>query len=146
MGHVRRKSLGEIGEAIEAYRQALTIDPSTVQAREALEELLADEGAREEAAEILRPLYEATGADEKLVRVLDIQIEQASELEPRLELLARAATVCEGPRNDPARAFTYASRGLREAAAEPSVDEWIARAERLSERTGSWAELVELYR
>jgi len=160
MGHVRRKSLGEIGDAIEAYRQALSIDPSTVPAREALEALLSDEGAREEAAEILRPLYESTGADDKLVRVLDIQIEQESELEPRLELLARAAAVCEGSLNDPARAFAYASRGLREAAAEPTVDEWIARVERLSnlralvpgdspgltEGTNTWAELVELYR
>ena len=146
MGNVRRKSLGEIDEAIEAYRQALTIDPGAVPAREALEELLAEEGARGEAAEILRPLYEAAGADDKLVRVLDIQIEQESELEPRLELLARAASVSEGPLNDPAKAFAYTSRGLRESAAEPSVDEWIARAERLSERTGSWAELVALYR
>lgn len=146
MGDVRRKRLGEIDEAIEAYRQALTIDPGTVPAREALEELLAEEGARGEVAEILRPLYEAAGADDKLVRVLDIQIELESELDLRLELLSRAASVSEGPLNDPAKAFAYTSRGLRESAAEPSVDEWIARAERLSERRGSWAELVALYR
>jgi tetratricopeptide (TPR) repeat protein len=156
MGNVRRKSLGEIGEAIEAYRQALTIDPATVPAREALEELLADEGARSEVAEILRPLYESFGADEKLVRVLDIQIEQEGGLDARLELLARAASVCEGPLADPAKAFAYTARGLREAAGEESVGEWIDRAERLTnlraaagdspERTGNWAELVELYR
>ncbi|OJY31236.1 MAG: hypothetical protein BGO98_46070 [Myxococcales bacterium 68-20] len=152
MGDVRRKRLGEIDEAVEAYRQALTIDPGTVPAREALEELLAEEGARGEVAEILRPLYEAAGTDDKLVRVLDIQIELESELDPRLELLSRAASVSEGPLNDLPKAFAYTSRGLRESAAEPSVDEWIARAERLSERispsTGerSWAELVALYR
>ena len=146
MGDVRRKRLGEIDEAVEAYRQALTIDPGTVPAREALEELLAEEGARGAVAEILRPLYEAAGADDKLVRVLDIQIELESELDPRLELLSRAASVSEGPLNDPAKAFAYTSRGLRESAAEPSLDEWIARAERLSARTGSWAELVALYR
>jgi tetratricopeptide (TPR) repeat protein len=146
MGNVRRKSLGEIGDAIEAYRQALTIDPSTVPAREALEDLLSDEGARSEAAEILRPLYEATGTDDKLVRVLDIQIEQEASLDARLELLARAVAVCEGPLAQPAKAFGYASRGLRESAAEDTLDVWIERVERITERTGSWSELVELYR
>ncbi|MBX3224301.1 MAG: hypothetical protein KF795_27550 [Labilithrix sp.] len=154
MGDVRRKSLGEIAEAIEAYRQALTIDPATAPAREALEALLGDEGARVEAAEILRPLYESSGADDKLLRVLDIQIEEETGLDARLELYARAASVSEGLASsrtadaggDLARAFAYASRGLRDAAAEPSVDDWIARAERLVERTGSWADLVELYR
>lgn len=153
MGDVRRRSLGEIAEAIEAYRQALTIDPATVPAREALEELLADDGARVEAAEILRPLYEASGADDKLLRVLDIQIEEEGSLDARLELIARASSVSEGlaasrpaEAGDLAKAFAYASRGLREAAAEPSVDEWIARVERLGERSGGWAELVDLYR
>ncbi len=146
MGDVRRKSLGEVGEAIEAYRQALTIDPAADAAREALEALLADEGARGEAAEILRPLYEASGADDKLIRVLDIQIELEGGLEPRLELLSRAALVAEGPLNDPSKAFAYTSRGLREAAGEPVIDEWIERAERITERTSKWAELVELYR
>lgn len=146
MGDVRRKRLGEVSEAIEAYRQALTIDPGTDAAREALEELLADEAVRGAAAEILRPLYESSDANEKLLRVLDIQIEQESELDARLELLARAATVAEGPLNDAAKGFGYTSRGVRESAGEPVVEEWISRAERLTERTGKWAELVELYR
>jgi tetratricopeptide (TPR) repeat protein len=146
MGDVRRKRLGETAEAIEAYRQALTIDPGTLPAREALEALLADENARSEAAEILRPLYEASGTDDKLLRVLDIQIELEGGLEARLELLARAATVAEESLADPVRAFAYTSRGLREAAGEPTLDDWIKRAERLTERTTNWGELVELYR
>jgi tetratricopeptide (TPR) repeat protein len=149
LGDVRRKRLVEIPEAIEAYRQALTIDPSTDAAREALEELLGHDTARVEAAEILRPLYESTGADEKLLRVLDIQIEQEAGLDARLELLARAASVAEklaAASGDLRKAFAYAARGLREAAAEPVLDAWIERAERLTARTKNWAELVELYR
>jgi len=149
LGDVRRIRLQEIPEAIEAYRQALTIDPSTSSAREALEELLGNEGARVEAAEILRPLYEADGADDKLLRVLDIQIDQESGLDARLELLGRAASVAEklaGGSGDFGKAFAYAARGLREAAAEPALDEWIERAERLTERTQNWAGLVDLYR
>lgn len=78
--------------------------------------------------------------------MLDIQIEQESGLEARLELLARAASVAEGPLNDPVKALAYTSRGLKKAAAEPVIDEWIARAERLSERTSGWADLAQLYR
>jgi tetratricopeptide (TPR) repeat protein len=146
MGDVRRKRLGELGDAIEAYRQALTIDPSADAARIALEELLGDENARGEAAEILRPLYEASGADDKLLRVLDIQIELEGSLDARLDLFTRAASVAEGPLADPAKAFAYTARALRESAAEASVDTWIDRAERLSERVGNWVDLVELYR
>jgi golgin subfamily B member 1 len=146
LGDVRRKRLGEVPEAIEAYRQALTIEPSTDAARIALEDLLGDENARGEAAEILRPLYESTDTNDKLLRVLDIQIELEGGLDARLELLARAASVAEGPLDDPAKALVYTSRGLREAAGEPVVEEWISRTERLSERTSGWADLVALYR
>jgi len=146
LGDVRGKRLGEVEESIEAYRQALTIDPEAKAAREALEALLENDGARGEAAEILRPLYEASGENQKLVRVLDIQIALEENLEPRLELLARATSVTEGALDDPGRAFAYAARGLREAVAEPVLDEWIARAERVAERTGGWADLAALYR
>lgn len=146
IGDIRQGRLGEVGEALEAYRQALTIDPDAARAREALEQLLDHDGARAEAAEILRPLYETSGESGKLVRVLDIQIELEAELDARLDLLARAVDATEGPLDAPGRAFAYASRGLRESAGEPAVDEWIARAERLAERTQRWAELVELYR
>ncbi|WP_146653024.1 tetratricopeptide repeat protein [Labilithrix luteola] len=146
LGDVRRKRLEEIGEAIEAYRQALTLDPDNATARTALEELLDDERARADAAEILRPLYESSGASAKLLRVLDIQIEGEGSVEARLDLLARAADVSEGPLADMARSFGYASRGLKEAAGEASLPSWISRAERLTARTEQWPALVQLFR
>ncbi|HEY8077097.1 MAG TPA: tetratricopeptide repeat protein, partial [Labilithrix sp.] len=122
VGDVRRKRLSEVSEALESYRQALALDPNNEPARLALEELLdaEDENARREAADILRPLYEAIGNDAKLVRVLDIQVEHAQSLDDRLELLGRAATVTEKSLGEPARAFAYASRGLKEAAGDPA--------------------------
>ncbi|MDB5216888.1 MAG: domain protein putative component of TonB system, partial [Myxococcaceae bacterium] len=152
LGDVRRKRLDEVGSAIDAYRQALTLDPGNAAARSALEELLepgahdTQVDARREAAEILRPLYEAAGLDAKLVRVLDIQVENESDLGARLELYARAVQVTEGPLADPAKAFAYAAKALREAASDPAVTAWIERAERLTERTGSYADLASLFR
>ncbi|MBX3189348.1 MAG: tetratricopeptide repeat protein [Labilithrix sp.] len=149
LGDVRRARLTEVNEAIEAYRQALTLDPSHAPARAALEELLSDPEARREAAEILRPLYEAAGQEAKLVRVLDIQVEHEGTLEGRLEIYQRATDVTEGPLGDPSRAFGYAARALREAAGDPAIEGWVAHAERLTERReggGAYAELVALYR
>ena len=146
LGDVRRKQLGEVNEAIEAYRQALTLDPAHGPARVALEELLDEPDARREAAEILRPLYEASGQDAKLVRVLDIQVEHEESLEGRLDIYDRAAKVTEGPLADPGKAFAYAARALREAAADPAMSAWVARAERLAERTGGYADLAALFR
>lgn len=146
LADVRRRRLGSTEEALEGYRQALTLDPSNEAARAALEELLGDPGAQREAAEILRPLYETSGMEAKLVRVLDIQVEHESALEGRLELYARAADVTEGPLGEPPRAFAYTARAIREAAGDPSVGAWIERAERLAERIGDYRELVHLYR
>lgn len=146
LGDVRRKRLSEINLAIEAYRQALTLDPAHGPARAALEELLEDVDARREASEILRPLYEASGQDGKLVHVLDIQVEHESDLEPRLDLYSRAMQVTEGPLAEPALAFGYVAKALREAAGDPALTSWVAHAERLTERTGDYAGLVELFR
>lgn len=156
LGDVRRKRLSETESAIDAYRQALTLDPSIAPdrapdrgaagARAALEELLGDPEARREASEILRPLYEASGEDAKLVRVLDIQIEHESSLEGRLDLYARAMNVTEGSLADPAAAFTIAARALREAAGDAAVTVWVEHAERLTTKTNGHADLVALFR
>ena len=147
IGTVRHKRLGEIPAAMEAYRQALEIDPDAVTARAALEELLENEDVRREAAEILRPLYEGRrGEEAHFLRVLDIQIEAEESLDDRLLLLARAADAAENALGDPARAFAYAARGLRESAAEASVGEWLGRTERLAQRSAAWGDLVALYR
>lgn len=146
LGEVRKKRLGELPAAIDAYREALTLDPENLHAKQALEGLLDDEGARVDAADILRPLYERGGNEGKLARVLDIQIDDQESLDARLSLLARAADVAEGSLQDLPRAFAYAARGVREAASEASLADWLARAERLAGEMSAWASLVQLYR
>ena len=146
LGQVRQVRLSNIDGAIEAYRQALAIQPAHPPSRAALEELLANADARREAASILRPLYEIDGEHTRLLRVLDIEAEYADSTADKLALYAQAASVAEGPLADGARAFAYASRGLREAVQDPELPSWLARAERLALVTGSFAELVELLR
>jgi tetratricopeptide (TPR) repeat protein len=146
LGEVRQVKLGDVAGAMEAYRQALGIDPSHERCRSALEAMLDDDGARLEAAEILHPLYESDGLHEKLLRVLEIEAEHADSTASKLATIAQAVRVAEGPLRDPTRAFSYAARGLREAVADPELRLWIDRAERLTATTGKHEDLVELLR
>lgn len=146
LGDVRRERLGDVVESVEAYREALTLDPSSAAPRAALEELLEDENVRRDVAEILRPLYETSGPDAKLARVLDIQLGFEEGIDGRLDLLTRAADVAETGLADVPRAFVHTARALREGVREPSLPAWLERAERLAEKGGNWAELVQVYR
>ena len=58
VGDSRVAHLAELQGGLEAYRDALTIDPSHQQTRAALEKLLESEAARAEAAGLLRLLDE----------------------------------------------------------------------------------------
>src|SRR5262249_50855024 len=145
-GHVRQARLKDVPNAIDAYRQALTIQPSHGPSRERLEALLDDSDAKREAAGILRPLYEADGMHEKLLRVLEVEIENEEGIDAKLQVLAQAVVVTEQSLNDPSRAFGYAARALKVAVAEAELGQWLERAERLAASTGSWPQYVELLR
>jgi len=146
LGEVRQKRLGDVAGAIEAYRQALVLDPSHAGCRAALEAMLENADARREAASILRPLYEVDGLHQQLLRVLEIEAEFADSVSEKLANIAQAAQVAEGPLGDGALALSYAARGLRGAVAEPELPQWLERTERLAAATGRHGELVELFR
>ncbi len=144
LGDVRRVRLGDTAGALDAYRQALMLDPSDGASRAALEALLDSPEARREAAETLRPLYEADADHEKLLRTLDIEAEAAEVPSERLRALSRAAALSEGPLADPRRAFDYTARAAREALADPSLPDWLARLERLADVTGRHRDLARV--
>ena len=146
LGEVRQIKLGNVEGAIEAYRQALGLDPSHERCRVALEAMLDDETSRLDAAEILHPLYEADGLHEKLLKVLEIEADYADSISAKLATIARAVQVAEGPLHDSVRALAYAARGLRESVSDPELPKWIERVERLASVTGKHQELVELLR
>lgn len=145
LGDVRRLHQQNLAGALDAYRQALGLDPTSERCRTALEALLDVPEARRDAAETLRPLYEADGDAERLLRVLEIQVETTEDASERLETLQTALRTAEGPLSDSARAFRYALRGLELAAGETEVSSWIATVERLGETTGRWKEVFDSY-
>ncbi|MEO6576373.1 MAG: hypothetical protein ABIP89_21145, partial [Polyangiaceae bacterium] len=146
LGRARQARLNDTPGAIEAYRQALAIDPAHVPSRAALEALLENADARRDAAGILRPLYEADGQQTRLLRVLDIEAEYADTVDAKLGIFSQAADVAEHSLSDPSRAFAYAARGLRESAGEAEFPKWLERTERLASVTDKYADLYELLR
>ena len=145
LGDVRRLHQSDLPGALDAYRQALLLDPSSERCRTALEALLDLRDARRDAAETLRPLYEADGDAERLLRVLEIQVETTEDPAERLETLQTALRTAEGPLADAKRAFGYAHRGLALAAGEAEVQTWIDTVERLAEATSQWKDTCALY-
>lgn len=146
LGDVRRLHLSDLDGALEAYRQALAIEPSDRATRDALEQMLESEDARRNAAELLHPLYEADGDASKLLKVLEIEAEVADSSSERIETLEKALATAEGPLGDHARAYEYARRAFKEAAGDDSVGRQRETLERLTAATGRWAETVDLYR
>jgi golgin subfamily B member 1 len=146
MGKLRIEKLETLEGGLEAYRDALSIDPSHAPTRAALERLLENDSARSDAAALLRPLYETENANDKLLSVLEIQAKSTNDPAERLDVLATAVETAERGLNDPKRAFGLAARGLEEAAATDDVRAWLERVERLTAATGSFEALVELLR
>lgn len=145
LGDVRRLHLSDLDGALEAYRQALAIEPSDAQTRAALESMLDNPDARRNAAEILHPLYEADADAEKLLKVLDIEAEVAEGTAERIERLTKAIATAEGPLGDPARAYEYARRAFKEAAGDESIGKQRDTVERLTAATSRWEDTAKLY-
>ena len=146
LGDVRREHLQDLDGALDAFRQALTVDPSHKPSREALERLLTEEGAKREAAQVLHPLYEADGDNEKLLRVVEIEADTTLNPDERLSLLQQAVRVAEGPLDDASRAFGFAVRGTKEAAGSEEITIWLEIVERLATTTRRFSDLVTLLR
>ena len=146
-GDVRRIHLDDPQGALSSYRQVLTLNPSHEGARAALEEMLShpDAEIKREVAEFMGPLYEADGDAERLLKVLDIEIESTYEPAAKLQTLERALLTAEDTLDNLERAFEYACKGVREALGEPNLQEWIDNVERLAAADDKWLELMVLY-
>ncbi len=146
LGEVRAEHLGDPQGALAAYREVLSLEPAHRASRAALEKLLEHDDAdiKREAAEIIGPLYEADGAADNLLKVLDIEIEATYDPAAKLATLERALRTAEDTVGSQTRAFDYAARGVREAIGEPALSDWIAHAERLAAQTGQYEKLLEL--
>ncbi len=146
LGEVRRRHQDDWTGALEAFQQALSLDPNHAASRTGIEKMLEVADARKAAAETLHPLYEADGDYEHLLRVLEIEADAADTPYQKLRLLEQAVKVAEDYCRDAGRAFDYAVHGVQKSASESEVTAWIQRVEGLAQVTDRYPELVTLLR
>lgn len=148
LGTLRAERLGNTQGALQTYREALTLDTGHGPSRAALERLLESEDTvtRREAAEVLHPIYEADADNQRLLRVLEVEIDAAEDPMDKLEGLEKSIRVADGPLNDENRAFEYARRAVQVAAGHSDLVPWLEEVDRLAGATGRRAEQVSLLR
>jgi tetratricopeptide (TPR) repeat protein len=139
LARVKREHLNATQEAVELYREILSLLPEHEGAREALESLLDDPAHGRAAAEILEPMYEGAGEWEKLVRALEVLVRGADTPEDRLGLLTKIGQVTAGPIGDSGRSFDAFMRALREV---PSHTETMQQLEVLALDLDKFGDLV----
>ncbi|HTA20654.1 MAG TPA: hypothetical protein VK989_15280, partial [Polyangia bacterium] len=95
-----------------------------------------------EALQLVDATAERHGLYEELIQIYEGARARAAEPIEQLAASLKIALVCEEKLHDPARAFAT----LREALpADPAGRELLPNIERLAERTGDWAGLLEVY-
>jgi tetratricopeptide (TPR) repeat protein len=134
LGQVRLARLGDARGALEAYRDAVAIDPGERTSRQALDKMLAAGELRLAAADVLEPLARAESAWTVLLRVLEARAALLDRVEDRLAALHEAALVAHRDLRDAKRAIDIAGRGLELAieGAEADVPAWIERVEQVA--------------
>ncbi len=127
LGQLRGSKLGDVGAALRAFDEALTLSPTDANARAALEKLMGAGPVTLAAATILERVFRAEGDDEGLLRVLEARATASERVEDRLTALDEAGRVAAGPLRDPKRALQAAARGLTEALdrARSEVPAWV---------------------
>jgi tetratricopeptide (TPR) repeat protein len=95
-----------------------------------------------EALQLVDATAERHGLYEELIQIYEGARARATESIEQLAASLKIALICEEKLKDPARAFAT----LREALpADPAGRELLPGIERLAERTGDWAGLLEVY-
>jgi tetratricopeptide (TPR) repeat protein len=150
VGQIKSARLSDERGALEAYRDALAIDPAEKTSRSALEKALASGPQQLFAASVLEPVAKSEGATALRVRLLEVRGSLSATADERLRALAEATSLAETELGDVKRALEIAGRALRSAVEgstapaggaldQPSSDPvrpeevkaWVERVERL---------------
>ena len=94
-------------------------------------------------AEILEPLYRDSNEFEKLIGIHDIQVQNSSSADQRVELLHRMAELYEVALDDLDSAFRTFARALARGSEQP--DARASELDRIAASAGAWQALAEVY-
>ncbi len=139
LGLLRMQWLGDSRGAVDAFREALSIDPHDSMSREAMEQLLdgTDAPLAVAAAEVLDPIYRSEGSRAGVLRVLLARANGAASVEERTHALEGAVALAESLPSERGRVLGLVRAALAQALDESRpVEPWIAALDRLSPGEG----------
>ncbi len=139
-------NLDRVVEALDAFAEVLSADPTEERARIRVDELCTggEGGVRLRAAQILVPVYRAEQDEARLVPALEVLADLEPKPAARLAALAEAHDLLDAVGKDRVRTLFLAGRGLREAVQHDveQVPAWLERVSR-SEKGPSKAAVAE---
>ncbi len=150
LAEVQEHKLNDVGAAIEQYQQVLSVDPSLTgsgaaggpQALASLERLVVQPEHRLAIAQILEPIYRKQNVWQKLVVILDAQLEFVDDRGQRVGMLREIASLHEGHEGQKGK-LPLALEALARAWKEDVADEDVyAELERVATRLNAWEKLV----
>ncbi|HEX7477876.1 MAG TPA: tetratricopeptide repeat protein [Polyangiales bacterium] len=142
LGEVLSTRLGDDSGAIEAFEEALHIDPSCTPAMSALEQLVQNEAHTLRVTEILEPVYRHLDQWKKLIAIYEARLALVSDPVEAVRLLSEVAQLHEQRGADLRLAFHAYQRAF---AREPDNDAIRAHIDRLAARRESWDDHVAAY-
>ena len=143
LAKLRDTQLEDIPGAVETYQRVLEYQSDHVDAILALEALIVHENYELTIAQILEPIYRATGAWEKQIRIYEIVARNVYDPHRKIELFHQIGELYELGGDDISAAFDTYARAFRE---EPRATTTQAQLDRLIRIEGDWDKLIALYR
>lgn len=143
LGDVRWKRLGNIDDAIDAYRAALDRAPTHAGALAALRGLLGGRDLRPAVLDILEPLAETRGDFAELLVLFEARLGLEDERGEKAMWLRRIAEIAEQKIHDLPRALDALGRALREDPLSFQTADEVERVARLAKLDAEGAKRIE---
>jgi tetratricopeptide (TPR) repeat protein len=141
LGEVLQKHLDNPKGAVEAFQEALSLDPNQAGAREALEAYLGVKKHQMAAVAALEPIYEALHEIERLIEIQRIKLKREKDSAAKVALQLRIGAL-EAEAGRPEEAYDAYAAAFSE---DPSSNDARAALEQLAESMGKWDSLVQIY-
>jgi tetratricopeptide (TPR) repeat protein len=142
LGEVYERWLGDLDQAIAAYKEVLAVEPEHQRALGRLETIFAAGQKQMEIGEVLEPLYRQFDQWEKLVKVYEAQLTHLTDKAERLAMYYRIAELHEEKLVDPTAALQAHTRAFRESPLDERAHE---EAERIASAVASYDALANAY-
>jgi tetratricopeptide (TPR) repeat protein len=141
LGEVLQKHLDDPKGAVEAFQEALSLDPNQAGARAALEAYLGVKKHQMAAVAALEPIYEALHEIERLIEVQRIKLKRERDSAAKVALQLRIGAL-EAEAGRAEAAYDAFAAAFSE---DPSSNEARSALEQLAESMGKWDSLVGIY-